>query len=224
MPPILRNRPRLKLTPSQPLLPGGLYLILDPSVAGSRSLDGIVADALGLGVRVFQLRVKTPHTGDFYSEAFRLTPRIHAAGGRLFVNDRCDVALAAGADGVHLGQEDLPLGEARALLGPGMLIGISTHNVAQALEAEALGANYIGFGPIFPTRSKSHPDPVVGIEGLREVRSRVRLPIVAIGGITAANISAVARAGSEAPAVLSAVLEAADPARALQELMTAIRG
>jgi thiamine-phosphate pyrophosphorylase len=94
--------------------------------------------------------------------------------------------------------------------------------VAQALEAEALGANYIGFGPIFPTRSKAHPEPVVGIEGLREVRSRVRLPIVAIGGITAANIGAVAHAGSEAPAVLSAVLEAADPVRALAEIMTAL--
>jgi thiamine-phosphate diphosphorylase len=103
-----------------------------------------------------------------------------------------------------------------------MLIGISTHNVTQAVEAENLGANYIGFGPIFPTRSKTAPEPVVGIEGLREVRSRVRLPIVAIGGITAANISEVAHAGSEAPAVLSAVLAAADPARALAELMTAI--
>ncbi len=203
----------MKQTPSQPLFPGAPYLILDPTVAGSRSLDEIVTSALNSGVRVFQLRMKTPHTGEIYNEAFRLTPRIHAAGGRVFVNDRCDVALAVGADGVHLGQEDLPLGEARALLGPGMLIGISTHNVAQALEAEALGANYIGFGPIFPTRSKPNPEPVVGLEGLREVRSRVRLPIVAIGGITAANISAVVRAGSEAPAVLSAVLEAADPAR-----------
>jgi thiamine-phosphate pyrophosphorylase len=213
----------LKQTPSQPLFPGGLYLILDPAAAGNRSLDEIVTDALNSGVRVFQLRVKTPHTGEFYNQAFRLTPLIHAAGGRIFVNDRCDVALAVGADGVHLGQEDLPLGEARALLGPGMLIGISTHNLAQALEAEALGANYIGFGPIFPTRSKAHPDLVVGIEGLREVRSRVRLPIVAIGGITAANISAVVHAGSEAPAVLSAVLQAADPARALAELMTALQ-
>ena len=213
----------MKQTQSQPIFPGGLYLILDPAVAGSRSLDEIVTHALTSGVRVFQLRVKTPHSGEFYDAALRLTPLIQAAGGRLFVNDRCDIALAAGADGVHLGQEDLPIGEARALLGSGMVIGISTHNVAQALEAEALGANYIGFGPIFPTRSKTHPDPVVGIEGLREVRSRVRLPIVAIGGITAANISAVAHAGSEAPAVLSAVLEAADPARALAELMTAMR-
>ena len=213
----------MKPTPSQALFPGGLYLILDPAVAGNRSLHEIVTDALITGVRVFQLRVKTPHTGEFYSEAFRLTPLIHAAGGRLFVNDRCDVALAAGADGVHLGQQDLPFGEARALLRPDMLIGISTHSVEQALEAEAAGADYIGFGPIFPTRSKAHPDPVVGIEGLREVRSRVRVPIVAIGGITAANISSVARAGSEAPAVLSAVLEAADPARALRELMAAIQ-
>ena len=193
-------------------------------MAAGRRLEEIARQALQQGIRTFQLRVKTSETGVFYDLASTLAPVIQAAGGLFIVNDRCDVALAVGADGVHLGQEDLPVAEARALLGPRMLIGISTHNLVQALEAEALGADYLGFGPIFPTPTKSHPEPVVGIERLREVRARVRLPIVAIGGITAANIRMVADAGADAPAVLSAVLAAPDPTRAIAELMMALQG
>ena len=202
---------------------GGLYLILDPAVAGKRSLEEITADALRLGVRAFQLRVKTPDTGVMYDLALKLAPMIHTAGGQFIVNDRCDVALAVGADGVHLGQEDLPLAEARALVGPRMLIGISTHTIDQAVGSETEGADYIGFGPIFPTRTKSHSAPVVGLEQLREVRARVRLPVVAIGGIHAANIGAVADAGADSVAVLSAVLAAPDPQRALADLITAMK-
>ena len=201
-----------------------MYLILDPAAAAGRPLEGIAGQALLQGIRTFQLRVKTLETGVFYELASTLAPVIHAAGGLFIVNDRCDVALAVGADGVHLGQEDLPVAEARALLGPGMLIGISTHNLVQALEAEALGADYLGFGPIFPSPTKRHPEPVVGIERLREVRARVRLPIVGIGGINAANIRMVADAGSDAPAVLSAVLAAPDPTGAIAELMIALQG
>ena len=188
-----------------------------------RSLEEFTGEALRLGVRDFQLRVKASATGVLYDLAAKLASVIHAAGGLLIVNDRCDVALAVGADGVHLGQEDLPLAEARALVGSRLLIGISTHTPSQAMEAEAGGADYIGFGPIFPTRTKSRPERVVGIEQLREVRARVRLPIVAIGGINAANIRAVTDAGSEAPAVLSAVLAAPDPAKALAEVLIALR-
>ena len=202
---------------------GGLYLILDPAVAGNRSLEDITAEALRLGVRAFQLRVKTPDTGVMYDLASKLAPLIHAAGGLCIVNDRCDVALAVGADGVHLGQEDLPLADARALVGSRMFIGISTHTLAQALGSEAGGADYIGFGPIFPTRTKSDPEPVVGIEQLREVCARVRLPVVAIGGIHAANIRAVADAGPAAVAVVSAVLSAPDPSRALDDLIIAMK-
>ena len=205
------------------VFPGGLYLILDPAVAGSRPLEEIARQALREGIRTFQLRVKTPETGVFYELASTLAPVIQAAGGMFIINDRCDVALAVGADGVHLGQEDLPVAEARALMGPQRIIGLSTHTLAQALEAEAQGADYLGFGPIFLTRMKSNPDPVVGIEQLREVRSRVGLPIVAIGGINAGNIRAVFDAGSEVPAVLSAVLAAPDPARAIADLVTALQ-
>ena len=191
-------------------------------MARNRSVEDITVEALRLGVRAFQLRMKTPDTGVMYDLALKLAPVIHAAGGLFVVNDRCDVALAVGADGVHLGQDDLPFAEARALVGSHMLIGICTHTLIQAIGSEAMGADYIGFGPIFPTRTKSHPEPVVGIEQLREVRARVRLPVVAIGGINAANIRMVADAGADAVAVLSAVLAAPDVSGALEDLIVAM--
>jgi thiamine-phosphate pyrophosphorylase len=215
----------------------GLYLILDPSVAGFHlhppapdaprrvpfpALADLVRTALETGVRLFQLRMKTPHTGEFYDMATHLCQLVQQGGGTFIVNDRCDVAMAVGADGVHLGQDDLPLADARAILGPGKLIGISTHNLNQAIQAEAGGADYIGFGPIFPTVTKEHPNPVVGVAGLREVRAKVRIPIVAIGGINVKNVADVCTAGADCCAVVSAVLSAADPAKAITELMKAI--
>ncbi len=202
--------------------PTGLYLILDPAVAGSRSLADIASTALDAGVRLFQLRMKTAKTGKLYEMAAVLGLLVQRGRGIVIVNDRVDVARVIGADGVHLGQEDVPLADARAILGPGRLIGVSTHNLAQAVEAEAGGADYIGFGPIFPTATKENPDPVVGVAGLREVRTRVRIPIVAIGGINAGNIAEVVTAGADCCAVVSAVLSAPDPAAALAELMRAI--
>ncbi len=202
----------------------GLYLILDPSVAGSRSLTDLVNRALDANVRLFQLRMKMPETRTLYQTAEALCLLVQKGGGTFIVNDRCDVALAVGADGVHLGQNDLPLADARAILGPDKLIGISTHNLNQAIQAEAGGADYIGFGPIFATATKKNPDPVVGVAGLREVRAKVRIPIVAIGGITAKNVADVRAAGADCCAVVSAVLSAADPAKAITDLMKAIAG
>jgi thiamine-phosphate pyrophosphorylase len=178
--------------------------------------------ALAAKVRTFQLRMKTPETRAFYEMAAALCPLVQGGGGTFIVNDRCDVALAVGADGVHLGQEDLPLADARPMLGREKRIGVSTHNLAQALEAEAGGADYIGFGPIFPTTTKENPDPVVGVAGLREVRARVRIPIVAIGGITARNAAEVMAAGADAVAVVSAILAAPDPQAAIAELVRAL--
>ena len=202
----------------------GLYLILDPAVAGSRPLTDIVKTALDAGVRLFQLRMKTPETRRIYEMALAVCPVVQAGGGIFIVNDRVDIAKVVGADGVHLGQEDLPLADARAIQGSGKLIGISTHNLVQATEAEAGGADYIGFGPIFPTATKENPDPVVGVDGLREVRARVRIPIVAIGGITPKNAADVRAAGADCCAVVSAVLAAPDPQSAIAELVKAIRG
>ena len=202
----------------------GLYLILDPAVADSRSLADITSKALDAGVRLFQLRMKISETRKLYEMAAVLCPLVQKGGGTFIVNDRVDVAKAIGADGVHLGQEDLPLADARAILGPGRLIGISTHNLTQAAEAEAGGADYIGFGPVFPTETKENPDPVVGVEGLREVRALVRIPVVAIGGITAKNAGGVRAAGADGVAVVSAVLAASDPKAAIAELLRAIEG
>lgn len=202
--------------------PAGLYLIVDPAVAGSLSLTDLVKAALTTGVRLFQLRMKTPHAGEFYDLAAQFCALVRAGGGTFLVNDRVDVAQAVGADGVHLGQEDLPLADARAILGPDKLIGISTHTLKQALEADAGGADYIGFGPIFPTPTKEHSDPAVGVAGLREVRAKVRLPIVAIGGITTKNVREVVAAGADCCAVVSAVLAAPDPPAALLDLLKGI--
>jgi len=180
--------------------------------------------ALDAGVRLFQLRMKTPEARTFYGMAAVLCPLVKKGGGIFIVNDRVDIAKAIRADGVHLGQEDLPLADARAILGSGKLIGISTHNPAQAVEAEAGGADYIGFGPIFPTATKENPDPVVSVDGLRQVRARIRIPVVAIGGITANNAGDVRAAGADCCAVVSAVLAATDPQAAIAELMRAIEG
>ena len=168
--------------------------------------------------------MKVSETRKLYEMAAVLCPLVQKGGGTFIVNDRVDVAKAIGADGVHLGQEDLPLADARAILGPGRLIGISTHNLTQAAEAEAGGADYIGFGPVFPTETKENPDPVVGVEGLREVRALVRIPVVAIGGITAKNAGGVRAAGADGVAVVSAVLAASDPKAAIAELLRAIEG
>lgn len=167
--------------------------------------------------------MKTPETRTFHAMAAALCPLVQQGGGTFIVNDRCDVAVAVGADGVHLGQDDMPLADARGIVGPGTLIGISTHNLDQAIAAERGGADYIGFGPVFPTATKAHPDPVVGVEGLREVRGRVRIPIVAIGGINAANVHDVVAAGAGCCAVVSAVLAAPDPSTAIAEMMKAFQ-
>ena len=126
---------------------------------------------------------------------------------RLIINDRVDIALALGADGVHLGQDDLPPEAARELLGPDVIIGFSTHNIDQAIGAARLPVDYIAIGPIFATLSKENPDPVVGIDGLRRVREQAsHMPIVAIGGITERNARSVIEAGADAVAVISALL------------------
>ncbi len=187
-------------------------------------MTDIVQLALDAGVRLFQLRMKTPETRQLAETAAALCPLVRKGGGTFIVNDRVDVAKAVGADGVHLGQEDLPLADARKILGPDKLIGISTHTLAQAFEAEAGGADYIGFGPIFPTTTKENPDPVVGVAGLREVRAKVRIPIVAIGGITAKNVREVVAADADCCAVVSAVLSAAEPGQAVAELVKAMKG
>ena len=146
------------------------------------------------------------------------------AGGVFIVNDRADVARAVDADGVHVGQDDLPVESARALVGPGKLIGYSTHVLEQVREADRSTADYIAFGPIFPTASKENPDAVVGLEGLAEARKATRKPLVAIGGITLENARAVIEAGADSVAVIRGLLGAADITQRAKDFLKELSG
>jgi thiamine-phosphate pyrophosphorylase len=203
----------------------GYYAIVDididamPERLGDlASLEAGAARLLAGAPCCLQLRAKGSEAADLRPAALCLRDACRKAGVPFCVNDRLDVALAVEADVVHLGQDDLPLVDARrvrALAGAQrMLIGFSTHNRAQALAAVEGGADYIGFGPVFATASKVNPDPVVGLEALAEVCRLVRVPVVAIGGIKLSSVPAVARAGAAAAAVIAAVAEAPDPAAA----------
>lgn len=161
----------------------GLYIILDPSVCPARPLVEVLTVAAEAGATLFQYRNKTASMKDAYGEALALRQAAAKAGVLFIVNDRCDLALAVDADGVHLGQGDLSLDLARKVMGPEKLIGISTHNPDQVREATAGQPDYLGFGPIFTPGSKQDHDPVVGLEGLRAMRALTSLPVFAIGGI-----------------------------------------
>jgi thiamine-phosphate pyrophosphorylase len=167
-------------------------------------------------VRLFQYRDKQATMKEAYAQALALRQAATAVGATLLINDRCDLALAVKADGVHLGQEDLPLADARQLLGPEKIIGLSTHNPEQVSEAVALQPDYIGFGPIFSTATKADHDPVVGVEGLRAARAITTLPIFAIGGIASQHVAELMAAGANGVAVISAVLKAPDLERAIK--------
>lgn len=204
-------------------LPRGLYGMLDLATAspgghGSPGAPAILprhlyAPLFAAGVGVLQLRLKDASAALLLAVLDEVR-RHRPAGTLLIVNDRLDVALAGGADGVHLGQDDLPLAAARRCCPPGFLIGVSTHNEAQAAAAIAGGADYIGFGPIFATTSKHNPDPVVGVERLRLVCQQSPIPVVAIGGVTLPHVPALIAAGAHAVAIISAVNRAADVRRA----------
>ncbi len=188
----------------------GLYVILDSSVQLRRPLDDVLKAAAEGGVRLFQYRNKLGAMREAYAEAVALRKAAATLGVTFIVNDRCDLALAVDADGVHLGQDDLPYAEARALMGPNKLIGLSTHNPEQVKAADVLKPDYIGFGPIFKPASKQDHDPIVGIEGLRAARRLTTLPMFAIGGIEVDRATAIRQAGADGIAVISAVLKAED--------------
>ena len=194
----------------------GYYAILDVKVS---SLDLAAAcrhasDLLAAGPCCLQLRAKQLSLAALCELGHALRPMCAESGVSLCVNDRLDVALAIAADMIHLGQNDLPLAEAlrvrRSSRAESLVIGISTHDLGQAKSAAAAGADYIGFGPVFPTQTKTDADPVVGLVALQEVAAAVPIPVVAIGGITLDNVAAVARAGASAAAVIAAVDGAPD--------------
>jgi thiamine-phosphate pyrophosphorylase len=201
----------------------GLYVILDPSVRPDRSLTDMLKASAEAGGRIFQYRNKTASMKEAYADASALRKVASEVGVTFIVNDRCDLALAVDADGVHLGQGDLPYSYARTIMGPAKLIGLSTHDIDQVKEAERLKPDYIGFGPIFKPGSKQDHDPVVGIEGLRAVRSLTALPIFAIGGVTLENVGEVMQAGANGVAVISAILDAPDVGRAVSGFVGRMR-
>jgi thiamine-phosphate diphosphorylase len=184
-----------------------LYAILDPEQTQGRSPDMVVHQLLEGGVKMIQLRAKAMSSRDFLELARIARELTTPFDCKLIVNDRVDIALASAADGVHLGQEDLPLQIGRNLLGD-KIIGISTHTVDQAKEAEENGADYIGFGPMFGTNTKDTGYGARGLEMLAQLREVVALPIVAIGGISEASVEDVWHAGADAAAMISDILKA----------------
>jgi thiamine-phosphate pyrophosphorylase len=212
----------------------GFYAILDATLettragGGAAALEARAGRLLAAEPCCLQLRAKAATARALETAARRLLPLCRAAGVPFCVNDRLDVALAVGADAVHLGQDDLPLADAqrvRAAAGrPDLMIGFSTHNLDQARAAAAAGADYIGFGPVFGTRSKANPDPTVGLEMLAHVCRAVNVPVVAIGGITLDAVAAVVRAGAAAAALIAAVDRAPDPTAAGRAVAASFAG
>jgi thiamine-phosphate pyrophosphorylase len=199
-----------------------LYLVLDPAVRPDHPLTDFLREAAGYGVRLFQYRDKQATMKEAYPRALALRQAATEAGALLIVNDRCDLALAVAADGVHLGQEDLPIAYARRLLGPGKIIGLSTHTASQVREAINGDPDYIAFGPIFRTSTKTDHEPVVGLEGLRAVRSMTTLPMFAIGGITPDSAGKILAAGADGLAVISAILNSPDPGSAIRNFQQSL--
>jgi thiamine-phosphate pyrophosphorylase len=196
-----------------------LYAILDPEQTQGRAAETVLLELLKGGIQWLQLRAKVLSPRDFVQFARGIHGLTHSSGCRVIVNDRVDIALACAADGVHLGQEDLPLRAARKLMGD-RIIGISTHDVEQAKEAEAGGADYIGFGPMFGTATKETGYSARGFQMLRQVREAVSLPIVAIGGITEANVNQVWQAGADSAAIISDLLSADDISDKVKRILT----
>lgn len=182
----------------------------------------MVAAAVRGGGRLVQIRAKALADGAFMALALEAAAAARAEGGLLLVNDRPDLALMAGAGGVHLGQDDLRPREARSVLPPGALVGLSTHDTGQVEAANDEPVDYVAIGPVFATRTKADPRPAIGLEGVKRARALTRLPLVAIGGITADNAGAVIAAGADGVAAVSAILAGGDVAAAVRRLRAVI--
>lgn len=216
--------------PSLPVLLR-LIVITDEGLAsGHGGVEAVVEDALAAGCRAIQLRMKGATAREMLEAAEPLRRRTRAVGALFFVNDRLDVALAADADGVHLGPDDIPVEAARAAVEraagapPGFLVGYSTDEPERARMAASAGADYIGCGTVYPTGSKEDAGTVIGLQGLSDVAGAVDLPVVGIGGITPDRADEVAGTGATGVAVISAVMGASDPAAAVRRLLDPFGG
>jgi len=192
-----------------------LYCILDSSnFPDTEALCLFASEVVAGGVTLLQYRNKTDDAGQMLAQARELK-RILGSSVTLIMNDRADLCLAAGFDGVHVGQDDLSPAGVRAVIGNRRWIGISTHNPEQLAEADKTTANYLAIGPVFSTLSKANPDPVIGLDGVRRVRALTRKPLVAIGGITRGNCRSVIEAGADAVAVISDLIR--EPRKSAEE-------
>lgn len=201
----------------------GVYVILDVDTLAGRSLLDVAQAVIQGGAGAVQLRAKRWDGGQVLEAARRIRPLAEAAGVLFIVNDRVDVAWLAGAGGAHLGESDIPVAEARRLLGPDAVIGFSPDDLDSARRAVLAGADYLGVGPAYGTATKPDAGPAIGPEGVGAVARALPVPVVGIGGINAANAAAVIAAGACGVAVASAVLRAPDVSRAVHDLALAVR-
>ncbi len=208
------------------ILPGetDIYAITDARLSLGRSLEEVASALMGAGVRLLQYREKNLKGGEMLEECRLLRRLTREAGACFIVNDHVDIAMLVEADGVHVGQEDLPVPEVRRLVGPDMIIGLSTHEPEQALAARALGADYLGVGPIFATQTKEDVVAPVGFAYLDWVAANIAMPFVAIGGIKAHNIADVARHGARCCCLVSELVGAPDIAARVAEVRQAMHG
>jgi thiamine-phosphate pyrophosphorylase len=196
----------------------GLYVVTDEALSKGLTHFQIAERAVRGGATVIQLRDKSLGGRELLATALKIKKITQKAGVLFIVNDRLDVALASGADGVHLGQDDLPLKDALKLVPKGFIIGITVHDVAEALVAQKGGASYLGLSPIFQTGSKDDAGAACGLQMIKEVKKRVSIPVVGIGGIKASNAREVLEAGADGIAVISAVVSQPDVEKAAKGL------
>lgn len=198
----------------------GVYLIADAATLSGFPLLAAVEAALSAGIRLVQYRNKSPLSRAMLEEAASLRTLTRAHKAQFIINDRADVARMVAADGVHVGQDDLPVAAVRRVMGKESVVGVSTHSMAEAERAVADGADYVGFGNVFGTTTKKDAVSPVGVDELVTVCAAVDIPVYAIGGVAADNLKQVASAGASGGAVVSAILSASDPAAASRDLLS----
>jgi thiamine-phosphate pyrophosphorylase len=201
----------------------GLYVVTGEELSAGRTTEEVVQAALEGGCRLIQMREKGRTVRELLALGRKLRAMTAAASAILIINDRVDIALAVDADGVHLGQDDLPINLARRIA-PELIIGSSSHDEAEAAEAQALGASYVNIGPIFKTATKVWNEPYLGVERMREIASVLDVPFTVMGGIKHDHIPGLREAGARTIALVTAVTAADDPKQATAELLATIRG
>lgn len=199
-----------------------LYLVTDSAIIGERDFFEIIREAVEAGVTIVQLREISISDREFIEKAKKLKGILSVKNISLIINNRSDVAVAVNAEGVHLGQEDLPIEYARKILGKRKIIGVSANNVEEAIEAQNKGADYIAASPIFFTPTKVDIRTPIGLDGLEKMRKYVKVPLIAIGGINRENVREVIKRGVDGVAVVSAIMASPDPYKATKELLNKI--